>query len=307
MIGLAAAKASGQTSQPTPSSDIAVELSYRAPDSEEVRRAKLYGQILYTKTTVSFDQTPIREVISTLRGGTGIKIIGRFSDDPVGFGIDAGTRITLDAKDRPVREILEEILEQCSTVQECTWQLRKGFVEVGTKERLAVPSARETRLYDVKDQMLQPPSFKPGGIAVRALPLENVVALVKEVCETIEPGRWDYGQHIHVPEEERLPSDTAPLDASSSGAAPEGQREADKTRSTGAPAEPPSGARRAQLGVPMWASIRAWRGNLIVHAPDFIHREIVGYPDPIPPEGVDPAAITTQEPDTNTIDWRIVP
>jgi hypothetical protein len=55
--------------------------------------------------------------------------------------------------------VLELVIEQCQEFDPCTWQLRRGFVEVGTKERLSVPSAREIRYYSIRDLMYDPLQF----------------------------------------------------------------------------------------------------------------------------------------------------
>jgi hypothetical protein len=55
--------------------------------------------------------------------------------------------------------VVERLLEICGTENACTWQLRDGFVEVGTKSRLAVAAARELRMYPVRDLLFEPPMF----------------------------------------------------------------------------------------------------------------------------------------------------
>ena len=56
-------------------------------------------------------------------------------------------------------EVLELVLDQCSTIEACTWQLRSSFNEVGTKERLSVPAAQEVRIYAIDDLLYKPPRF----------------------------------------------------------------------------------------------------------------------------------------------------
>ena len=126
--------------------------------SEDQERAKLLGVLVYTNVTVKFEDTPVREAIDSLKKSLGIQIIGRYSDDAVGFGIDPETRVSLDTTDTAL-EVLEQILIQCEVYEDCTWQLRHGYVEVSTKERLSVPSAREVRLYHIRDFMIEPPRF----------------------------------------------------------------------------------------------------------------------------------------------------
>jgi hypothetical protein len=128
--------------------------------SRNVSKAQMLGALLYTDLTVQFDETPARDAINYLETFLGINIIGRFDDDRVGYGIDPEAPITLDVANRPALTVLEMILDQCSGQgfdEACTWQLRNGFVEVGTKERLN--AAREVRYYPIRDLLFQPPYF----------------------------------------------------------------------------------------------------------------------------------------------------
>jgi len=242
---------------------IAAIKKQRAEEQEAARlkeelspKAKLLQALVYNTLTVNFDQTPAREVFDYLGTTLGINLIVRYSDDTIGHGIDPQTPITLSAEDMFAIEVLELVLEQCAAVEGCTWQLRDSFLEVGTKDRLSSPSAREVRVYRIDELIYEPPRFNnaprvglnhlyPGygggyyrgyrggyggsiGPAVRPTDTirdktqaaESIIALIVEV---IEPEAW--------------------------------------TRNGGA-----------------WASIRYLDGALIVRAPDFIHRQINGYP-----------------------------
>ncbi len=126
--------------------------------SRSSNKAHMLSVLLYTDITVQFQETPAREAINYLQTVLGINIIGRYSDDKVGFGIDPETPITLDVIDRPALTVLELVLDQCQVFDEaCTWQLRNGFVEVGTKERLA--AARPVKFYPIRDLLFEPPYF----------------------------------------------------------------------------------------------------------------------------------------------------
>lgn len=121
--------------------------------------AAMLGALLYTDVTVRFDETTAREAINYLAKLLNISIVGRFSDDKTGNGIDPQTPITLNAENVPALTVLEQILDQCEDLEPTTWQLRDGFVEVGTKERLSVPAAREVRYYPIRDLLFEVPHF----------------------------------------------------------------------------------------------------------------------------------------------------
>ncbi len=144
LIGLlAAASASGQ-----------LQTSYDAR-----MQAELIGVLTQTRLSVELDGVPAREAFRSVSAALATPVIGRYSDDRFGHGIDPEAPITFKAQDAPARLVLEMILEQCATYEPCIWQLRKGYIEVGTKERLSFPAAAETRLYNVRDLMLEPPHF----------------------------------------------------------------------------------------------------------------------------------------------------
>lgn len=241
-------------------------------------RALLLGRLLYTRVSVRFDSTPVREAMAILRRTSGLPIVARYDDDPVGLGIDPAQTITLRVEDAPARDVLEELLTQCSVARECTWQLRRGFIEVGTKERLSVPAARETRLYPIRDLMLDAPSLH----SKRAQPLGMAVEVVGTIVETIEPGRWDYGQpRKPLPAPERLEERPENTDSDEAGDDLAPDVTSPQIRPTTVDRGPAS---QRQADVAQWATIRIWRDHLVVIAPDFMHREIDGYPKPIPPE-----------------------
>jgi hypothetical protein len=120
----------------------------------------MLGVLVYQRISVEFDETPLRDVIAHLRNALGINLLARYDDrDRLSTGLDGETPITLHVTDRPALEVLEMVLEQCDdTLREgCTWQLRRGFIEVGTKAWLSRPATQEIRHYHIRDLMHAPP------------------------------------------------------------------------------------------------------------------------------------------------------
>jgi hypothetical protein len=127
-------------------------------------KAHMLSTMLYSDLTVTFNETPVRDAFNYLQTVLNVNIIPRFSTDRVGHGIDPETPITLDAQGEPALSVLEIILDQCQGAafdEECTWQLRNGFIEVGTKERLN--AAREIRYYNQGNQGGGGGGFGGGG------------------------------------------------------------------------------------------------------------------------------------------------
>jgi hypothetical protein len=263
-------------------------------DRAREEKARLLGVLTCTQLAVHFDEAPAREAIGALSRALAVPIIGRYSDDRIGHGIDGESPITLRLEGVSALLVLEMILEQAAEYEPLTWQLRRGFIEVGTKERLSAPAACEMRTYNVRDLMLEPPYFAaPSGVGFgsggmpsvrdfderpyatavlskpsesgRKRPEELILELVHGIIETIEPGNWDFGQ-----DDDRIEDEIGNPPPRRGGGS--GSRSGDA-----------SSPRRHRRPIKI-ASIRAWRDTIIIRAPDYIHRQVNGYPDPLPPE-----------------------
>lgn len=245
----------------------ACALGAEPANPDNVRRKKMHDAVSATRVTIDARDAPAREVIDSIRVALPVPVIARYSDDRFVTGIDPARPISVAFTDAPAWEVIEEILAQCDEPgDECTWQIRKGFVELGTKSRLSLPAACERRIYDVNDvAMVIPKDNRPPGLGgeKRKVPETGGVEVVRSVVETIEPEIWDWGQRIVEDEEGHqhvlppaAPTTTAPAPA--------------RTRGRGPTYQPP-----LKIGI-----IRVWRGHLIVIAPDYVHRRIAGYGDP---------------------------
>ncbi|MHC4948551.1 MAG: hypothetical protein ACYTG1_09845 [Planctomycetota bacterium] len=243
------------------------------------RQRRMLQALLHESLSVDFRDTPVREALEYLRTALGINLVVRTSDDPAGHGIDPATTITLDVDDMPAIDVLELVLEQCSDLEECTWQLRPSYLEVGTKERLAAASAQEMRVYRIDDLLYEAPRFTDAPL----IGLEHIYAYPNGFDPYLTPG---------------------PVTGSFSGATgpapgPSRSRYVDPDRFwVDDPNAPERRAERAEAIVDLvvdaieptawrrnggdWATIDVRDGALIVRAPDFIHRQIGGYP-PVPP------------------------
>lgn len=266
--------------------------AYAQHDDGDDGRARLLGALVASHLTGHFDDAPARSVIEAIAKAIDVPIRGRYLDDRIGHGIDPDAEINLAFENLEALDLLELVLEQCELDEPCTWQLRPGFIEVGTKERLSTPAAAERRMYAIGDLLIEPPVFatSSGGLpgievfrkhpyrsAALAIPVpfapdapvvgdrgQSYVArkdqadlapeIIRGIVQTVEPGNWDYGQ----------------LD-------PTGEQEPpgiDRPRAVG------STPRKI-------AVLRRWEDRLVVTAPDFVHRAIDGYPPPVAPPRLD--------------------
>lgn len=122
-------------------------------------RAFMLGQLIHTQLNVEFDQTPLRDALNEIGQALGIVIVARFRSDVEPNGLDAEFPLTLNLERMIALDVLKLVLDISCSDQDCTWQLRDGFVEVGPKSRLSVPAARVTRTYPVQDLLYVPPKF----------------------------------------------------------------------------------------------------------------------------------------------------
>jgi hypothetical protein len=267
--GWIVAAASAQTTTAPDAATDRRQPGQSARDAQLMRR-ELYQALAGATVSVDLAETPARGAFDRLRKALDIPLIGRYRDDSLGFGLDPEVVITLEAADRPALEVLEEMLAQCSAQgAACTWQIRKGFIEFGTKARLSVPAARDTRTYYVADLIVDIPD-DPNRRTRREL---NALDVVQDICETVEPGQWDYGQGPDQEDEELL-LDPGLARRSDPQPAPAEAKQPDADQARRQPATPP----RRYVRPTRIAIIRYWRDVVIVHAPDYIHRQINGYP-----------------------------
>jgi hypothetical protein len=262
---------------------------------DDEMRARLIGVLDRTRLSVEFDGLPARAAFRAIAAALRTTIIVHYATDEGGAGIDPESPVTLQVAESPARLVLESIVEQCALYDPCTWQLRSGYVEVGTRDRLGVRGAAETRPYNLRDLMLEAPYFENapiagfgglmfgvtppaygagdefeehpyscaalsrpapqiGGVA-RKRPEALIVEIAEGMIEVIEPGNWDYGQEDQNDDSELARNDhiAGPWQAA-----------------------PPSPGGKI-------ARIRVWQDTLVIVAPDYVHRQIGGYPKPIPP------------------------
>jgi len=229
-------------------------------------RVKMLQSLLYRDLTVDFDQAPARDVFDYLGTALDINLVVRYADDRVGHGIDPALPIVLSARDTPAMVVLELVLEQCSSVDQCTWQLRKGFLEVGTKERLSVPAARVVRWYAVDELIFEPPDFD-DSIDLR---LDHALPGYGGYSGGVLGG-GGYGGSIK-------------FSTGTSGASPKAQRVQSLISFITDIVEPTAWTRNGGNR----ASINYRDGTLLINAPGYIQRQIFGHPKVPPPETVTP-------------------
>jgi hypothetical protein len=265
ILGTVAAPADGQSL-----AERVKALQEKRAEKEKAGKIGLLQALLYRPITVTFEGTPARDVFDFLRVTLDVNLVARYSDDAVGYGIDPDTPITLTAQDMRALDALELVLEQCSLVDECTWQLRRGYLEVGTKERLSVPAAREVRWFPIGEMVFEAPHFD-DAISMR---LEDAFPYGSGLGWGYAGGflgsTGGYGGTIRF---------ATPGTGSGSGSSKQQRIESliDLIVET---VEPDAWTRNGGTT----ASIRDYDSALIINAPPFVHRKIFGYPRVPPPD-----------------------
>ncbi len=237
---------------------------------EEVR-TRLAKAIESRIVPVTLNAVPAREAFAQLSRKSGVPIIARFTEDGVPWGMPTDASITFAHDRLSLRAVIEALVSQCSEQAgfDCTWQIRPGFIEVGTKESLSADAARDLRVYNIRDLMWEAPTLGGGDRAEgkgrkpsEALGLDFVEAVVGAV----EPEAWDWGQD---PDEE----ESAFLEGYNKNLRPANPDPARPAVTSNVPI----GAGRQYVAHYKPAIIRYWGDVVIIVAPDYIHRQIGGY------------------------------
>lgn len=247
-----------------------------APRSEQStieQHRRVADRLASTRLDISIDDAQARHVFDALAEATGVQIVPWYAVEEADPGLDPRQKLDLTLRDVTLLAALETVADRCRASGPCTWQIHNGLVEVGPKLQLARETARVSRIYAIADLCLEPPRFNDAGSAdIAPTPLERWAAehsrkferktprlvgaaLLDFVSQSIEPQAWRKN------------------DDQVADMARRGQTEEDDVLSFHG----------------QWASMWYRAGDLVVVAPDFIHRALAGY-DPKLRSDVPPSA-----------------
>ncbi|MCA9290971.1 MAG: hypothetical protein KDA25_07575 [Phycisphaerales bacterium] len=256
-------------------------------------RERVLQTVLHRTVDVDFNHTPVRDAFETLQTMVDLQIVVRYADDAVGHGIDPDTPIVLDVRHLPLVDVIERMLEQCEAVEPCTWQIRRSYLEIGTKARLGLPAAQEIRAYPIDDVLFQAPRY------------DNAPQFWLESGYGYYPPAGAYGR-TYAPSSIR-PSVNRPVGpgqtyGSTLGAVvPSTADRDDRAQSVMDLITDLIEPQAWEANGGTWATLRYQDGVLIVRAPDFVHRQIGGYPHVAPPApAMTPATDADSTPTTTT-------
>ena len=225
-----------------------------------ITKPMLLGALVNQDISVNFGPgTEISDAVEVISDKIGVPIKGRYESDNV-FGLPADTQIEgFELTDQPAVSVLELALNQAGDAYgtPCNWQIRDGYIEVGDidgQSGLSRPSARETRLYPILDLIYNPPYF------------DNAPDFDLNSAITQGGGGGGNGGG----------------GSSGGGGGLFGSPSADPERLTDEErAEELRTIIEEFIEPDAWgdyAQIRYYQGNYIIRAPDWLHRQIGGYP-----------------------------
>lgn len=167
-------------------------------------------------------------------------------------GLDKDVRVTVSVRDETVLSLLERVLERVSpSLDPATWQLTaSGGVQVGPRSRLNRMTS--IKIYDIQDLSFVVPDF----VDVPELDLDTVLQ------QSSQRGGGGGGGGLFNSNDMQTLGELEEESA---------QRIVDVLLQT---VEPDQWVQNGGDG----ASLQYLRGNLIIRAPDYIHRQIAGYP-----------------------------
>lgn len=226
-------------------------------DDAQMRRAKRDTLIAMSKTvTLDVSDQPLEDIFNFLIDVTGAQLEPIFlTDNASGNGMDPDTLITIKVSNTPALAVLDKILLRAqrieSTGDQYTWQ----FTDIGTIEcgpKLELNRNQRIELYDIADLLFVVPNFDNS-------PEFNLQSAVSAAGGGGGGGGGG-----------RSPFSGGGQDVDFASAADRAQAITDLIQST---IEPDQWADLGGDG----ASMTFYGTSFIVTAPDYIHRQIVGY------------------------------
>lgn len=216
------------------------------PRSEALER-------LAKRVNVDLQDARLEDVVQFLATIGSIEFDPAWEDDTGREGLDKDAMVSIRASNLPILSILERILDKTGdTFSGNTWQLTPdGLVEIGPKSRLN--DGATLKVYDIQDLLFEVNNYT----SVPELDLDAAVQQSQG-----GGGGGGGGQSIFEDDEEDTEPRLSPEE--------QAQRLIDLIVET---IEPDQWLDNGGDG----ASVRFYKGTLLVRAPDYIHRQLGGY------------------------------
>ena len=107
--------------------------------------------LLHTEISIDFDETPAKDALNYIQQIVGVQMVARWLTEKNSTGMDPAELITVKLQRVCALDALETVLAELSTEHACTWQLRGGFLEVGTLTLRPQPGNERPRVFRLND------------------------------------------------------------------------------------------------------------------------------------------------------------
>lgn len=204
--------------------------------------------------TIELTDARLEDVVAFIENFSGVDLRPMWEDERFTDGLSRDARLSVKVEEAPVLELVERVLEEVqSDFSENSWQInRQGQLEVGPKVRLN--RYKERRFYDINDLLFEIPDFAQ----VPELDLDQVL-------QQSQQGGGGGGGGGSIFDQE----DDDEIDFEDDEEAAE--RVMDIIRQF---VENEQWQENGGDG----GQMRYYNGTIIIQAPDYIHRQINGYP-----------------------------
>ena len=201
--------------------------------------------------TLSYNENRLEDVIASIKDLTEADIEPMWLDDRTPEGLDKETKITLDVKGRSAMAVLEQVLELAgrdgSNAAGNTWQMSEsGAIQIGPRSRLN--KFRRVEMYSIQDMLMDVPNYTNAP----DFDLQSVLQSGQGGAQSpFRANNEDTGDGRTTNEKAQEVVDILTQLV-----------ETDQWVDNGGDS----------------ATMRFFQGSLIVNAPDYVHRGLVGYP-----------------------------
>lgn len=209
-------------------------------------------------TTIEFKEQRLEEVMNFIIELTGADIEIMWSDDKNSSGLEKDTQINLKSSNLTALVLLERVLEKAAagggTISPNSWQFTEsGTLQVGPKERLN--AYRRVEMYPINDLLQDLPDYTQAPEFDLQSVLQN------------RGGRGGGGGGSQSPFRDNNQGQTTPKK-------PMDERAEDLKKILIGLVETEQWQDNGGSG----ASIQYYQGQFLVNAPDYVHRQLNGYP-----------------------------
>lgn len=227
-----------------PRADAAAQPAPKRPVTNPRRETLMKMQ---RRISIDFTDARLEDVMTFVKEVTGAELEPVWTSGNT-IGMDKEKRITLSVKNQPALLALEKILAKAQDdFQQNTWQMSEyGAMEIGPKD--ALNKTRRVEIYDINDLLHVIPRYTE----VPELDLNTIL----QQGEGGGQSPFEENDENTDPPRTRAERTQDVIDLLITLVEP------DQWIDNGGEA----------------ASVRAWNGQLIVRAPDYVHRQINGYP-----------------------------